>query len=664
VTVQKSGFTGTVTPFPHLFSPLRLRNLTVRNRTVLLPMGSHLAREGQPTEGAIAFYRARAKGGVGLIITGGTPMHQSGALRGRFAYEAFNPDAIPAFARLVDQVHADGAAIFGQLYHRGRETLGDSDWPTWGPSAIPAPGDLQVPHAMTRSEVLEIIEAFGTSAANLRRAGYDGVEVHGAHGYLVAQFLSPAANRRDDEYGGSPDNRLRFLLEIVDSIRAAVDSECVLGVRISAQEGTDDGLSLKDSQRIVQALEATTKVDYVSITLGVSGTYVRDMSTPVGIAVPLAKAIREVSGMPLIVGQRINHPTLAEHAIASGAADAIGMARALIADWEWVNKAREGRLDEIRPCIACVQDCRSGRMACVHSPTAGREIEWGPGSLHPANERRKVVVVGGGPAGMEGAIQAAERGHEVVLFEAHDELGGQVRIASRAPNRAEIDGVIAYRIAELRRLGVTVRCATPVDADAVIAERPYAVILATGAIPIRPEIEGASLPHVIDVVQVQDPDASVESLLRSAKTAVVIDNGSGFWEVCSAAETLATLGLKVRFISPARVVGGNIPLEAIGPLYSRLRSSGTEFLPMHRASCILPGKVQVYDVIRLAATRQLEERELPADVVVCFAGKRAVDGLAEKLRGTDAQVHLVGDCVSPRRISNAVFEGHRIGRVL
>ncbi len=648
--------------FPHLFSPLQLRTVTLRNRIVMLPMGSRFAREGQPTEGDLAFYRARARGGAGLIITGGTPMHESAAMRGRFAYEAFNPHAVLGLSRLVDAVHAEGAAIFGQLYHRGRETLGESDWPTWAPSPIPSPGDPQMPHVMTRSEIDEIVEAFGTSAANLRRAGYDGVEIHGAHGYLVAQFLSPAANQRDDEYGGSPEKRLRFLLRIIESIRASVDDECVLGLRISAEEGTENGLTLNDSRRIAEAIAATKGVDYLSVTMGVRGTYVKDMSTPAGVTVPLAQAIRGACGLPVIVGQRINHPTLAEQAIASGAADAVGMARGLIADWEWAAKARDGRVEEIRPCIACVQDCRSGGMACVHSATAGREVEWGPGSLRRTERLRKVVVVGGGPAGMETAIQAAERGHDVVLFESQDELGGQVRIAALAPSRAEMAGVIAYRAAELRRLGVSLRLRTRADQEMVLTESPDVVIVATGAEPIPPELEGGSLPHVLDVIRVQEPDPSTAKLLKSARTAVVIDNGGGFWDACSAAETLGECGIHVVLTTPARVIGGNIPAEAIGPLYSRLKGRGSELLPMHQAVGIEPGRVRVYDLTRSSGSTQPAQRILPADVVVYFAGKRAVDTLRGELEGRVPELHLAGDCVSPRRLSHAVFDGHRIGR--
>jgi 2,4-dienoyl-CoA reductase (NADPH2) len=652
--------------FPKLFSPITLRKVTLRNRIVMLPMGSRFARDGEAREGDVAFYRARARGGVGAIITGGTPVHASGTMRNRGYYEPFVKEALPSLARLADAVHSEGAAIFGQLFHRGREFAGDTDWASWAPSAVASPNDPQTPHEMSLSEIEEIIEGFGTSAANLCKCGFDGIEIHGAHGYLVAQFLSAQANRREDRYGGSPQNRMRFLLEIVDSIRSNIGPDAVLGMRMSADEGEDvvDGIRLAYSEQIAKALAATGKVDYLSVTMGIRGAYVKDMSVHVGAAVPLAAAIRKASALPVIAGQRINHPPLAEKVLASGAADMIGMARALIADWEWVAKARDGRVEEIRPCIACNQVCRSGIMGCVHSPTAGRETMWGPGSLKPAAVRRKVVVVGGGPAGMEAAIQSAERGHAVVLFEAGRRLGGQARIAALAPNRTEVDGVVAYRALELARLGVQLRLGVRADVAAVLAEKPDAVVIATGAVPALPEVEGGELSHVIDVIRALEPDAQTEKRLAAASSAVVVDNGSGFWETCGTAEALGKRGLQVHLVTPAGTVAGSVPVEAAAPLMRRLRWLGVTLLPLHRVSSIEAGKISVYDVVRVAATRILEERELPADIVVYYAGKRAVTELAVQLEGRVPELHMVGDCVSPRRINHAVLEGHRAGRSL
>lgn len=616
--------------------------------------------------GDIAFYSARSLAGVGLIITGGTPTHPTGTLRNRAAFEAFNESCLPAFAEFAARVKAGGASLIGQLYHRGRETMGDSDWPTWAPSAIPSPNDPQIPHEMSPTEIREVIAGFALSAQHLVQAGFDGIEIHAAHGYLTAQFLAEHANQRSDEYGGSEIRRMRFLLETVAAIRLAIGDARPLGVRLSAVEGADieGGITLDYSRRIAHALARTQAVSYLSVTMGIRGTYVKDMSVPVGPTVDFAEALREASGLPVIAGQRINHPPLAERILEQGKADLIGMARPLIADAEWVVKARDRRLDEIRPCVACNQVCRSGIMGCLHNPSSGREVLWPVGTLEQAPRRKRVVIVGAGPAGLEAAVTSAQRGHSVIVFEAKARPGGQVRVAALAPNRTEIDGVVSWREAELRRLGVAVRYGVRADLSTVLAERPDAVILATGAQASRSTIEGAEADHVIDVIQAIDPDPLTGKLLAQASTAVVTDNGSGFWESCSAAEALASRGLSVSFISPARAFAEALPFEAAPPLLHRLRGLGVELLPMHRIAWIDSTGVTAFDAIASQATGTLKDRLLPADVIVLNAGKQSVVELANPLREAGIDPILVGDCVSPRRINNAIFEAHRAARLL
>ncbi len=655
--------------YPQLFSPLALRSVVLRNRTVMLPMGIRFAHDGTPNESDFAFYKARARAGVGLVITGGTPVHPNGTVRAHDLYEPFNPRALPGLSRLADEIHQEGVPVIGQIYHRGRMVSTDSDWPTWGPSAIAslATGDATIPHAMTLAEVEEMVEAFASSAAALMKCGFDGIEIHGAHGYLVGQFLSASSNLREDRYGGTPQNRMRFLLEIIDAVRSRIGAQAPLGVRLTADEGEHvvDGIRLPYAEQIAKVIAETREVDYLSVAIGIRGGYVKDMSTPVGPALPHAAAVRKASGLPVIASQRLTHPSLAEKVLADGGADMIGMARALIADWEWPSKAREGRAEEIRPCIGCLQVCRSGIMGCVHSPTSGRETIYPPWRKERAPRQRKVVVIGAGPAGLEAAIQAAERGHCVVLFEAAKSLGGQARIAALAPHRTDIDGVVAHRVLELTRLKVDVRLGIRADAAAVLAEAPDAVVVATGAVPLPfADVDGGGHSHVIDVVRVQEPDERVEALLGAARHAVVVDNGHGFWESCSAAEALAKRGIAVSFITPARTIAANIPGESIGPLHRRLRWHNVIILPMHRVSEIREGSVSVYDSVRVAATSILEEKQLPADVVVHFSGKEVVTNLATDLARRVPELHIAGDCLAPRRINHAVLDGYRIGRSL
>lgn len=654
--------------YPHLFSPFRMRDVALKNRIAMLPMGMRFAHRGVPTEGDFAFYRARARAGVGLIITGGTPVHETGTTRARDLYEPFNPAALPGLTRLADEIHAEGVPVFGQLYHRGRMNNGESDWPLMGPSAIPslAAGEPQIPREMSAAEISRIVEAFADSAAALKGCGFDGIEIHGAHGYLVAQFLARHSNLRDDEYGGELRNRMRFLFEVVAAVRSRIGAGMPLGVRLSAEEGRDipGGITLDESTQIASELAKAGEVDYLSVTIGIRGGYVKDMSVSPGPAIPHAAALKEASGLPVMAGQRINHPAMAESALASGAADLIGMARALVADWAWAEKARDGRTLEIRPCIACLQVCRSGVMGCVHSPTSGRETQWPAVRIGRAPRPRRVVVVGGGPAGMEAAIQAAERGHHVVLLEADRRLGGQARVAALAPNRADVDGVVGYRKLELERLGVDVRTGVRADVTAILAEEPAAVVVATGSAPQTCDADGVEVESgafVIDVIRVQDPDAECDRRLKASRTALVVDDGSGFWESCSAAERLAELGLAVHYVTPAKTIAANVPGESIGPLIRRLRGRDVKLLPMHRVSEIRRNSALVYDAVRLQATRALEEISLPADVVVYYAGKRANNALASRLHGLVPEIHLVGDCISPRRINHAVVDGYRVG---
>jgi 2,4-dienoyl-CoA reductase (NADPH2) len=283
--------------------------------------------------------------------------------------------------------------------------------------------------------------------------------------------------------------------------------------------------------------------------------------------------------------------------------------------------------------------------------------------LQLAGPRQKVVVIGAGPGGLEAATVAAARGHEVVLFEASSQFGGQLRLAARAPYRTELGGVISYRVAQLRRLSVDVRLSVTADVRVVLAEKPRLVVIATGALPARDgSIAGSDLSHVIDVFRVFEPDADIERKISSASTALVIDNGEGFWETCSAAEALADRGLRVTLVSPSASIGANIPAEALDPLLARLRQQSVELIPFHSVRAIHPQRTEIHDRLRLETTQRFEARELAADIVVVYAGKRAVDELAGALRGMVPDVRMVGDCVAPRRASDAIYEGHRVAR--
>ena len=320
------------------------------------------------------------------------------------------------------------------------------------------PRDLFAPHELDRREIGELVASYAQTAANLQRAGYDGTEIHGAHGYLVAQFLSPATNRRTDEYGGDPERRLRFLREIVEAIRKRCGRNFLLSLRLSADEETADGLGLNESVAIVRAIARDGAVDLLNVTLGVRGAYVKDASTPKGVAVRAARRLREESGLPVIVGQRITRPELAETILAEGGADLIGMARALIADRDWIHKTRAGDEEAIRPCLGVNQDCRSFApyLHCAVNARVGRETRLNFNPAARTARRRNIAVIGGGPGGLEAARVAAERGHSVTVYEASTALGGQFSYAATVPHRSDLNGLIDFQRLALQRAGAKI----------------------------------------------------------------------------------------------------------------------------------------------------------------------------------------------------------------
>jgi 2,4-dienoyl-CoA reductase-like NADH-dependent reductase (Old Yellow Enzyme family) len=635
--------------FPHLFAPGSIGGVAIRNRVVQLPMGTGLVHDGRVTERDVALQEERARGGVGLIITGSAHVHPTSRFPARILTEAWDEDGIDLLSRRVEAVKRHGARIFGQLQHLGREAPGGlTETLPLAPSPIPSPRVPGVPHEMSAAEIRMIVDAYGRSARNFKAAGYDGVEIHGAHGYLVAQFVSPASNRRTDAYrGDSLDGRLRFLREIVEEIRACCGADFPLGIRLSASEQTSGGLTLADTLEIVDALQTAAPVDYLSITAGVRGGYVKDSSVDEGFALGFAEAVKQGVDVPVIVAGRIRHPHLAEQALAAGQADFVGLARAQLADPEWANKAREGRAAEIRPCIGFVQDCRryAGGVTCAINPRVGREGEWGPPGR--AASPRRVVVMGGGPAGLEAARVAAEAGHEVVLFEQADRLGGQLRLAAAGPTREELLDFVFYLERELARLGVDVRAGVSATREAVLAEAPDLCVCATGASPLPPEfpVDGGAL-----VVTVWDLLGG--AVKEVPDHAVVVDDGSGFWHGISAAELLAERGAAVKLLTSARAVGLAIPEESVANVMRRLGDNGVRFRPLVAVASVVGTTVSLADVV------SGEPSKTTADLVVVTPRLRAEHGLLRQLEGRVPVLVAIGDCAAPRRLNHAVLEAN------
>ncbi len=633
--------------YPHLFEPGAIGGVAIANRIVQTPMGTALMDMGRVTEREIAFQEERARNGVGLIVIGAAMVHPTSRFPARILVEAWDEDGIEALRRRCEAVQRHGARIFGQLAHLGRESPGgQTDFVPMGPSPVPHERDPGVPHEMSRADIRMIVDAFGRSAANFRGAGFDGIEIHGAHGYLLAQFLSPAAKRRIDAYGGALENRVRLLVEIVEEIRSRCGRDYPLGVRLTGDDYVDGGMTLEDTRRVAALLQETAPVDYVSLTTGLRSYYVKDTTFAEGFALELAQSLKRDLDVPLIVAGRIRHPEAAERALAEEKTDFVGIARAQLADPEWVTKARSGRADRIRPCIGIVQDCRrNDGIACTIHARTGREAEWGPPQA--AASPRRVVVAGGGPAGLEAARVAAEAGHTVVLHERTDALGGQLRVAAAGPTRAELLDFVSYLERELRRLGIEILLASDATPETVLLHEPDLVVCAAGATPEHPAFPAENGARVVTVW-----DLLGGNVANAPTRAVVVDDGSGFWHSISAVEYLAERGAKVELLTPAPGVALSIPHESARNVAQRLGAQGVRVRVLARVVAVDGERVLLTE--GFAA----EPVETEADLVVVRTALRANDELARALDGVGPAVTTIGDASAPRRLNHAVFDAN------
>jgi 2,4-dienoyl-CoA reductase (NADPH2) len=638
-----------VSAYPHLFSPGEIGGLAIRNRIVQPPMGTGLVENGHLSTRDVAFQEERARAGVGLIVTGAAVVHPTSLFPVRIIVEAWDEDGIDALRARVDAVQRHGARIFGQLVHLGRESPGGlTNSVPMAPSAVASPRDPSPPHEMSVAEVRMIVDAFAVSAANFKAAGYDGVEISAGHGYLVAQFLSQASNCRTDAYRGDMlEGRTRLLREIVEAMRDRCGAAYPIGIRLSAEEETPDGLTIDDTREIVYTIQDTAPVDYISLTAGMRGSYVKDATYAEGFTLDWAAAVKQDVDVPVMAAGRIRFPDLAERAVESGQVDFVGIGRGVIADADWVAKAREGRTAEIRPCIGIVQDCRAahGLVGCAVNARAGRESEWG--SPRRAASPKRVVVAGAGPAGLEAARVAAESGHEVVLYERADVTGGQLRIAAAGPTREELLDFVFYAERELARLGVDVRLGTPATRDDVLADEPDLVVAATGATPLPPEF-----PFDIDARVVTVWDLLGGAVKEIPAGAAVLDDGSGFWHGVSAAEYLAERGAAVELLTPARGIALAIPHESVAGVLARLGSNGVRYRPLTTVTSMRGSTVSLADAVTGEAS------EIEAELLVVRTRLRPDDALLRELDGEVAALVAVGDCSAARRLSHAVLDAN------
>jgi 2,4-dienoyl-CoA reductase-like NADH-dependent reductase (Old Yellow Enzyme family) len=656
-------------PFPHVFEPLQLRHRTLTSRITFGAHTANMAEGGLPGERHLGYYRERALGGAGMIVVEPVPVHRTAVLtRGNFRHG--NDATVPHFRRVVDacrEANPD-VVMIQQLYHVGQHGDADNSFaPNWSPSGLPSYHDADGSHAMTADEIDEVIEGYVAGARRAGDAGFDGVELFGAYHGLIEQFWTPWSNRRTDAWGGSLDARMRFSCSILERIRADCEDDFIVGLAVSVDEVSEPTLSIDELCDVVRWHDERGLIDYV--TCGTGSYFDFFPIIPVSLyeqqlGVPFAAALKKVVKRAVVQAEsHIRTPAAAEAVLAARQADLVSIVRGQIADPHMVAKARADRADDVRPCISCNQLCWGRRsrdywISCLVNPSAGREFEWGGDRFTAAAEPRSVLVVGGGPAGLETARVAAERGHRVTLVERESELGGQFRLAGRQPSRGQILDLLAWYGRRLAQLGVDVRLGTAATADLIRAAGAEEVVLATGARPAQSGFQRA-LPMVDRLPGSTRPDVlAIHDVLSGRSTAeqrVVLLDDVNDWRGLGTALALAESGRHVTIVTSAPVVGGGLYHSAAdGPLRRRFVNAGGQMRP----STVALG----WDGVALTVRSTLTGAQdwLPADTLVIAETPAAETTLAEELRAAGIAFGAIGDCVAPRRASLAFYEGREL----
>ncbi len=675
----------TDTPYPLLFSEWQIRNTTIPNRVVFAPTCPTWVAdplEGVFTDQAVAYYEERAKAGVGMIIIGGTIIDRE-SLYSEFNFPGlWNDEQVEALSRVADAVHRHGCKLAVQLLHVGLRATPvlkkdpaydvDAEWYLVAPSQVP-PGEYPnapMPKELEEHEIEILLQAYADAGRRAVAAGLDGVEFHMSHGYLPWQFLSPLYNHRSDGWGGSYENRLRFPVEALHRIRAAMGQEAFLGYRINSTSFWPGDLEMDDVKQIVGDFEARTDIDYVNLSAGVHHSYIHTpMTFAPGWERGYTKEVKEVSTKPVLLVGRITNPEIAEEILEAEEADAILLARQLFADAEWAKKAREGRSSDIRRCVAANYCWRSvirgGRVQCVYNPEVGRERQWGAGTLTPVASPKKALVIGGGPSGLEYARVAAARGHEIVVLEREDEVGGHVRWYSLLPGRKEYGQIARWLRTQAEGNGAVIRTGDGISADdldaLLTAEKPDHVVVATGASYRRDGWQGQTaqpLPGWESGNCVTWNEVATGAVSPTGSV-VVLDDLQDAAAPLTAVK-LAEAGCSVKLVTRWPMIG----METIPEVYylfirQHLYEAGVEVLPDLFVKEIAGSRVDFVNVYAPDRVTTLE-----ADTLVMVTGRTSENGLYHTLKDRGASVEMIGDAIAPRGTYEAVFEGHRAARKL
>ncbi len=632
----------------HLLLPLKIKNMELPNRVVVPPMGTNLGNDDATVSDALlAYMRRRSESGAGLIIVEVSAVHPSGASI-ESEIGVYDDRFLDGLTRLAAVIHEGGGKAALQLHHAGRESSflvrkGEAI----APSAIPSPIHRQAAREMTAEDIQEIIASFGRAAIRAREAGFDAVEVHGAHGYLLAQFLSARSNQRNDEYGGSMKNRARFTVEVLEEVRKCVGDDFPVSLRISTEEFIKNGYTLEDLQPVLPDF-VKAGADIIHASIGTHGSPGGITSAPAeyepGFNSGAARKIKEIVDVPVITVNRYDDPFLADRVIARGDADLVAFGRQTLADPDFLTKAKEGRPEDIRKCIACNQGCierlmtGEGSIRCAINPETGQELIYPQG---PAEVSRRVWIVGAGPAGLTAAYEAARLGHEISLFEKEEKAGGQLRFAGVPPHKEVYADWIAWLITQVEKIGVKIKTGVKVTAEMIEQGKPDAVILATGGKEIVPEIKGIDLPMVADVLKV------LGGKVQPKENVVVIGGG---WVGMETADFLIDKGSKVTVVemlerSPVKKFFSHGYM-----LHKRLRDAEGNLLLNTTVKSIQEGSVTVVHEGR-------EETISPVDQVVVAVGFKPYDELKQFLSDKGIKHFVVGDAAKVRRIIEATEEG-------
>ena len=652
--------------FDNLFTPLNLRNVILPNRVCLLAHRTNFARNGRLNERHIAYYRRRAQGGCGLIIVGELALHPDDR-----PWESLigvhRPEVVAEFQKLTDAVHQCDTRIMAQLNHWGFQSSGFiTRKAILGPSAVADIVFSETCKPMEPEDMTEILDAYSQAALRVKQGGFDGLEIDMGPESLLRQFLSPISNHRSDEYGGSLENRLRFPLKIVRAVRETVGNDFTIGICLCADEKFWGGITPAESVPMAQAMEATGAVEFINVAVG---TYYNlhlimpSMHVPFGFTIDVAEQIKKGVGIPVMASYQIGFPSKAERLIANGKTDMVGYVRALISDPDMVKKTREGRMADIRYCVKDNKGCigrinQSKALGCIQNPRVGYEPLTGEQSWPPIRQKKKVIVVGAGPSGMEAARVAHERGHDVTVYEKADMVGGQVNLIGLRPGRGAMQGVIRYLGHMLTELGVPIQTGVTATLELILELSPDAVVVATGSVPVSKPYPGNYGPPTVlngwDVIQGTHP---------VGEKVLFVDEDGGHHAMATA-ELLAEQGKKINMVTSDLFIG--IELAPRGELYlgrQRLLQKGVTFRTDLDILEIDTGNGKLRVKARDIYTNEAILLE-DYDTMVLDVGNTAEDGLYHQLKGRVKEVYRIGDCVAPRGIDMAIIEGRRVGEQL